>query len=86
MAFEQKPDTIILFPNDRRENDSSPHYKGSALIGGVEYWASEWDNTTREGKPMRKLALKKKEQLEMPVYKPKPMPMPDDDFDDRIPF
>jgi len=32
MAYEQKPNTGSLFKNDRKEADTHPDYKGSALI------------------------------------------------------
>ena len=35
MAFEQKPNTGSLFKNDRKESDTHPDYKGSALIDGL---------------------------------------------------
>ena len=86
MAFEQKPESGGLFHNDRRDNESSPHYKGSALIDGKEYWVDGWDNKSKGGKPYIGMRFKPKEQREMPAYKPKPMPAPDPmDFDD-VPF
>lgn len=86
MAFEQKPESGSLFHNDRRDNENSPHHKGSALIGGAEYWVSGWNRTKKDGETWVSLSFKLKEQREMPVYKPKPMPPPDEGFDDYIPF
>jgi hypothetical protein len=40
MAYEQKDNSGSLFRNDKRETDSQPHAKGSALIEGVEFWVS----------------------------------------------
>jgi hypothetical protein len=32
MAFEQKPDTGVLFENNRKTSDYAPDYKGNILI------------------------------------------------------
>jgi hypothetical protein len=42
----------VLFKNDRKEKDTHPDYKGSAEIGGVEYWLSAWIKTSAKGKFM----------------------------------
>ncbi len=47
MAYQQRENSGSLFKNDKREKDSQPNAKGSALIGGVEYWVDAW---TKEGK------------------------------------
>lgn len=61
MAYEQKDNTGSLFKNDKREKDSQPHAKGTALIDGVEYWVAAW---TKEGDKGRwqSLSFTKKEQ------------------------
>lgn len=61
MAYEQRDNSGTLFRNDKREKDTHPHAKGSALIDGVEYWVSAW---TKEGKDGRyqSLAFKRKEE------------------------
>ncbi len=61
MAFETKPDTGSLFRNDRKETDSHPLYKGSALIGGVEYWMDAWLNESPSGVKYMSLKFKPKE-------------------------
>ncbi len=50
MSFKHKPNTGSLFKNDKRETDSHPNAKGSALIDGVEYWVSAWTNDGGKGK------------------------------------
>lgn len=50
MAYEPRNNTGTLFKNDRREKDSHPHAKGSALIDGVEYWVSAWTKEGAKGK------------------------------------
>lgn len=63
MAYEQKPNTGSLFKNDRKETDSHPDYKGTALIDGLgECWLDAWINTDRNGAKYMSLKLKPKEQ------------------------
>jgi hypothetical protein len=42
----------VLFKNERKEKDTHPDYKGSAEIGGVEYWLSAWIKAGKNGKFM----------------------------------
>lgn len=61
MAFEQKPNSGALFKNDKREKDGDPQARGSALIGGVEYWIKAWTNEGAKGK-WQKLAFEPKQE------------------------
>lgn len=61
MAYEQKPNTGSLFRNDRREKDTHPNAKGSALIDGVEYWVSAWTNKDRNGNAYQSLSFQRKD-------------------------
>jgi hypothetical protein len=45
--FKQRDMSGVLFKNDKREKETHPNAKGTALIDGVEYWVSAW---TKEGK------------------------------------
>lgn len=47
MSYTQKDNSGTLFKNDRREKETHPNAKGTALIDGVEYYISAW---TKEGK------------------------------------
>jgi hypothetical protein len=47
MSYTQKDNSGTLFKNDRREKETHPNAKGTALIDGVEYYVSAW---TKEGK------------------------------------
>ncbi len=83
MAFEIKPDSGSLFRNDRKETDSHPLYKGSALIGGVEYWLDAWLNESPNlGVKYMSLKFKPKEARQ-PVSAPTQAAELDDDF---VPF
>jgi hypothetical protein len=61
MAYEMKPDTGSLFKNDRREKDTHANARGSALIGGVEYWVDAWTNETQSGDKYQSLKFKRKD-------------------------
>lgn len=61
MAYEQKDLTGSLFKNDRKESDTHPDYKGSALIGGVDHWLDAWINVSKDGKKYMSLKLKPKD-------------------------
>lgn len=88
--FEHKPDSGGLFVNDRKETDRHPDWRGDALIGGVEYWVSEWNVTTdRDGNPLPKdkyrknLSFKRKDTQRAPQTTDERNPPA---FDDEIPF
>ena len=86
MAYETKPNTGSLFKNDKKESDSHPDYKGTALIGGVEGWLDAWINTSNNGTKYMSLKFKPKEQQNAPLNnKPDKFP-PADDLDDDVPF
>jgi uncharacterized protein (DUF736 family) len=39
----------VLFPNDRKQSDKSPDFRGQANIDSVSYWVSAWKRTSRDG-------------------------------------
>ncbi len=61
MAYEQRDNSGSLFKNDKRESENHPHAKGSAMIGGVEFWVSAWTRTTKTGEKWQSLAFTPKE-------------------------
>jgi hypothetical protein len=67
MAYEMKPNTGSLFVNDRREKDTQPNARGSALIDGVEYWVSAWTNTTAAGDKYQSLKFQRKDEAPVAV-------------------
>ena len=85
MAYEQKDNSGSLFANDKREKDSHPHARGSAMIDGREYWVSAWTNTSAGGKRYQSLKFELKEQQSAPAGNNWQAP-PLDDLDDDIPF
>jgi len=86
MAYEQKNFSGSLFKNDRKEKDTHPDYKGSALIDGREYWMSAWlKNVNVPGKkPFMSFSFEPKDQREdQPVMDHRQSSR---DIDDEIPF
>ena len=63
MAYEMRDNSGSLFKNDKREKDSHPHAKGTALIDGVEYWVSAWTKEGAKGR-FQSLSFQRKEQQE----------------------
>lgn len=61
MAYEQRDNTGSLFKNDRKEADTHPDYKGSALLNGVEHWLDAWINTAKDGSKYMSLKFKRKD-------------------------
>jgi len=93
MAYEQKPNSGSLFKNDdKRDGKQDADYRGSALIGGVEYYLDAWINTKKDGHG-KYLGVKYKPKnppAEVAVAQSAPSlpvkPGTDADFDDDIPF
>jgi len=68
--YEQKDNTGALFVNDRREKETQPNARGSALIDGVEYWVSAWTNTSSKGVKYQSLKFERKEEQAGPALAP----------------
>ena len=47
--MDMKPDTIVLFTNDKEGNDKRPDFTGTALWNGEEIKVSIWENTSKKG-------------------------------------
>lgn len=90
MAYEQKPNTGSLFKNDRKETDSHPDYKGSALVDGLgECWLDAWINTAKDGTKYMSLKIKPKDATARPAeYGARTVATSDlaDDLSDETPF
>jgi hypothetical protein len=87
MAYEMKPDTGSLFKNDRREKDTHANARGSALIGGVEYWVDAWTNETSSGDKYQSLKFKRKDAQGGGGSAPRSQSAAfDTDLDDDVPF
>ena len=93
MAYEQKDNSGSLFANDRREKDTHPNAKGTAMIDGREYWVDAWTNTASNGKKYQSLKFKLKDRdqqhrdsLNRGERKQSYDAPPLDDLDDDVPF
>lgn len=79
-----------LFKNkNMREGKKDPEYKGSATIGGVEYWVSSWINTSKAGEKYMALNFKAKDAQPAPAPKAEELKAPADTdpfHSDDIPF
>ena len=72
---------LVLFPNDRKEKESHPDWKGEINVRGETFWVSVWEKTTKSGNEMLSGAITEKQQ-QKPATK-----APVDDFvDDDLPF
>ncbi len=79
--------TGVLFINDRKEKDTHPDRKGSAEIGGKQYWVSGWDKQTSKGETLS-LAFSLKEDAKKGAAKAQESvnTARGNDFDDDIGF
>lgn len=59
--YETKDLTGVLFANAERTKETQPNAKGSAMIGGVEYWVSAWTNTSSKGTKYQSLKFERKD-------------------------
>lgn len=84
MAYEQRDNSGTLFKNDKKEKDSHPDYRGSAMVDGTEYWLSAWIKEGQRGKFMS-LSLTQKQDAQQPAPEPRPE-LSGGDFEDDIPF
>lgn len=61
MSYTPKDMTGTIRVNDRKEKETHPDRKGSALIDGTEYWISGWLKKDKNGEPYLSLAFKAKD-------------------------
>ena len=78
--YALKDNSGSIFKNDKKEQDSHPDGKGSALIDGVEYWVSSWNNVGKNGTQYRSLSFQRKDQVKA-APKPAPRQTKNDDLD-----
>lgn len=80
MAYEVRDNSGSLFRNDKKRNEKSPEYTGSARIGGVDYWINGWVKEGKNGTRFFSFAFKEKEERKT---ESKPAST---GLDDEIPF
>jgi len=72
-----KDNSGLLFPNHKKTTEKHPNLKGTALIGGVEYWVSGWVNLDKNQQKYISLKFDIKGEGKSKVQKK---------LDDDIPF
>lgn len=60
MAFIQREMSGSLFPNDRKEKETQPDFKGECLIDGVTYEIGAWEKEAKTGRKFTSLSFKVK--------------------------
>lgn len=82
MAYQKKEGDIVLFRNEKRENEKQPVLRGEALIKDVTYEIALWGRPDRNGNPFWTGVIKPKTQkskIEREEAPPK-------ELSDEIPF
>ncbi len=84
---EQRPNSGVLFKNDRKEQEKHPDYKGQAEVNGQAVWISAWIKEGKNGKFMS-LAFQEKTEAQKPAPATAPAAKKGsfDDFADDAPF
>jgi len=77
-----------IWPNDKKETDKHPDFKGSVNVEGVEYWVSAWKRApdANPKAPSLRFSIQKKEAQGGAQKASTPKPAAQPDFDDEIPF
>lgn len=85
--MDQKPNTGVLFKNDRKESDRHPDYVGKCAVNGVELRLAAWIKTGAKGKYMSLSFSEPRGQQERAPEKTSPrIEKGFDDDIDGIPF
>ena len=51
-----------IFPNDRKQSDQQPDYRGSINVEGTEYWISGWKKTAKTGNVFLSVSVRPKDE------------------------
>jgi len=68
MAYEQKPNTGVLFTAEKK-SEKHPDLNGSLKLEDGEYYISAWKKTGPKGEYLSLSVKKKEAQTEQPKYK-----------------
>jgi hypothetical protein len=63
VSFQQRDNSGTLFRNDKREKDTQPNARGTAMVDGVLYEISSWTKEGKNGK-FQSLSFKLKQQAD----------------------
>jgi uncharacterized protein (DUF736 family) len=50
-----------LFPNDKKEKETHPDFRGSINVEGTEYWIKGWKKIAKSGMKFLSIAVNPKE-------------------------
>jgi uncharacterized protein (DUF736 family) len=84
--YETRDNSGAIFKNDRKEQENQPDYKGSARVGGVDYWVSVWLKTSQNGVKFMSTAYTAKDVQAAAAQAPKSDNMTMEELDSDIPF
>lgn len=85
--YEQKDNSGAMFVNDKKESETHPDRKGSAMIDGKQYWVSGWVNTSKTGNKYMSLKFTAKDEVQSKgVNQAKAAVQQSEEFDEDIPF
>ena len=85
--YEQKDNSGAMFVNDKKESDTHPDRKGSAMIDGTDYWVSGWINESKSGTKYMSLKFTAKDEAQSKgVAQAKQAVSAPAEFDEDIPF
>ena len=73
MAYEQKPNSGSLWPNNRKEKETHPDLTGTLEVEGKLYWISGWEKQSKQdGKLWISLSVKPKDAASASASRPMP--------------
>ena len=85
--YEQKEKSGAMIVNDKKESDTHPDRKGSAMIDGTDYWVSGWINESKSGTKYLSLKFTAKDEAQSKgVAQAKQAVSSPAEFDEDIPF
>ena len=80
--MDKKDNSGVLFKSDKTDNERAPHYKGSIMVNGIDYWISAWLKESKDGKKYMSLSVVPKDTRQS-AQKANAAPA---DVDSDIPF
>jgi uncharacterized protein (DUF736 family) len=61
MAYEQRDNTGVLFPNTKKEKDTHADFTGNGKVNGVDMWVNGWKKKSPKGVSYLSLSFQPKE-------------------------
>ena len=68
MAYEQKPNSGSLWPNNRKEKETHPDLTGTLDVEGQQFWINAWSKTAKtNGEEWLSISIRPKEAQGAPA-------------------